>query len=51
MLERFSLVFFGLFVFTFLVIVPSAVERLTSEDFRVSYFAHLASRYINSYGK
>ena len=51
MLELFSLVFFGLIVYTVLVIVPSVVENLTSEKFRCAYFAHLASRYINSYGK
>ena len=51
MLELFSLVFFGIIVYTFLVIVPSVVENLTSEEFRCSYFKHLASRFINSYGK
>jgi len=51
MLELFSLVFFGLIVYTFLVIVPSVVENLTSEEFRFSYFSHLASKSINSYGK
>ena len=51
MIEMVSLVFFGLIVYTFLVIIPTAVENLSSEEFRASYFAHLASRYINSYGK
>ena len=51
MVEMLSLVFFALIVYTFLVIVPSVVENLASEEFRASYFAHLASRYINSYGK
>ena len=51
MLELLSLVFFGFIVFTFLVVVPAIVERIGSEEFRASYFAHLASRYINSYGK
>ena len=51
MIEMVSLVFFGLIVYTFLVIIPSVVENLTSEEFRASYFSHLASRYINSYGK
>ena len=51
MIEMVSLVFFGLIVYTFLVVIPTVVENLTSEEFRASYFAHLASRYINSYGK
>ena len=51
MLEMLSLVFFGFIVYTFLVIVPTIVERLGSEEFREAYFSHLASRFINSYGK
>ncbi len=51
MFELFSLVFFGLVVYTFLVVVPTIVERVTSEEFKASYFKHLASRCINSYGK
>ncbi|MBQ2984754.1 MAG: hypothetical protein IJD57_08175 [Candidatus Gastranaerophilales bacterium] len=51
MFELFSLVFFGLIVYTFLVVVPTVVERVTSEEFKASYFKHLASRCINSYGK
>jgi len=51
MFEMFSLVFFGLIVYTFLVIVPTIVERVTSEEFKSAYFKHLASRFLNSYGK
>ena len=51
MLEMLSLVFFGFIVYTFLVIVPTIVEKLGSEEFRVSYFEHLASKSLNSYGK
>ena len=51
MLELFSLMFFGFIVYTVLVIIPSVVERLTSEEFRCAYFAHLASRWVNSYGR
>ena len=51
MLEMLSLVFFGFIVYTFLVVVPTIVERLASEDFREAYFSHLSSRFINSYGK
>lgn len=51
MLEMFGLIFFGLIVYTFLVIVPTMVERLTSDEFKSAYFRHLASRCVNSYGK
>ena len=51
MLEMFSLIFFGLVVYTFLVIVPTIIENITTEEFRASYFAHLASRWLTSYGK
>ena len=51
MLEMFSLVFFGLVVYTFLVIIPTIVENVASEEFRASYFSHLANKCINSYGK
>ncbi len=51
MLELFSLVFFGIIVYTFLVIVPTAVEHLAADEFKRAYFSYLASRYLNSYGK
>ena len=51
MLELLSLVFFGVIVYTFLVVIPAVVENLASEEFRAAYFSHLASRYLNSYGK
>lgn len=51
MIEMLSLVFFGIIVYTFLVVVPTIVENIASEKFRASYFSHLASRYLNSYGK
>lgn len=51
MLEMLSLIFFAFVVFTFLVIVPSIVEHMGTEEFKEAYFAHLASRFINSYGK
>lgn len=51
MLELISLIFFGCIVYTFLVIVPTIVEKITSEDFKVAYFKHLASAHLNSYGK
>ena len=51
MLELFSLIFFGFIVYTFLVIVPAIVENFASEEFRAAYFAHLANKCVNSYGK
>ncbi len=51
MLEMMSLIFFGFIVYTFLVVVPTIVERVSSEEFKDAYFSHLASRFINSYGK
>ena len=51
MLELFSLVFFGMVVYTFLVMVPTIVEHIKSDEFKSAYFTHLASRFINSYGK
>ena len=51
MIEMLSLVFFGCIVYTFLVIIPTVVERFTVEEFKRAYFLHLASRFINSYGK
>ena len=51
MLEMISLVFFGFIVYTFLVIVPTIVEHIGTVEFTQAYFSHLASKYINSYGK
>lgn len=51
MLELLGLIFFGCIVYTFLVIVPTIVEKLTSEEFKIAYFEHLASAHLNSYGK
>lgn len=51
MLELLGLVFFGAIVYTFLVIMPAIVEMLTADEFKRAYFSHLASKYINSYGK
>ena len=51
MLEMLSLVFFGVIVYTCLVVVPTVVEHFANEDFKNAYFAHLSSKFINSYGK
>ena len=51
MLELLGLVFFGMIVYTSLVVVPTVVEHLSSDEFKSAYFSHLASKFINSYGK
>ena len=51
MLELLGLVFFGIIVYTFLVIIPAGIEKLGSEEFKNAYFSHLASRHLTSFGK
>ena len=51
MLELLGLVFFGAIVYTFLVIVPTTIEKLGSEEFKCAYFEHLASKHLTSFGK
>lgn len=51
MIEMISLVFFGLIVYTFLVVIPTMVEKLSSDEFREAYFSYLSSKHVNSYGK
>ena len=51
MVEMISLIFFGFIVYACLVVVPSIVEMMSTESFKASYFAHLASKYLHSYGK
>lgn len=51
MLEMLSLIFFGIIVYTFLVVVPTVIENVSSEEFKASYFQYLASKSVNSYGK
>ncbi len=50
-LEMLSVVLFAGVVYTFLVVVPSVIEKLSSEDFRRAYFSHLAEKSVHSYGK
>ena len=51
MLELLSLVFLAVIVYTFLVIVPTLIEKFSNEEFREAYFRHLSSPHVNSYGK
>ena len=51
MIEMFSLVFFGLVIYTFLIVIPTAIEKFSKEEFKEGYFSHLSSEHVNSYGK
>lgn len=51
MLEAFSLVAFAGVVYVFLVVVPVAIEKLSSKEFRQAYFAHLSDKNVHSFGK
>ena len=51
MFEMLGLAVFAGVVYLFLVVVPSVVEKLSSEEFKKSYFSHLGDMSVNSYGK
>lgn len=51
MFEALSLVVFAGIVYLFLVIVPTIVENISSEEFRCAYFRHLSKPHVNSFGK
>ena len=51
MLELLGLVFFGMVVYTFLVIIPTTVEMFATDEFKRAYFSYLAAKSVNSYGK
>jgi|GEM_PF-1368162 len=51
MAEVLGLVVFSLIVYFFLIVVPTVMEKISSPEFRKSYFSHLASTHIHSYGK
>lgn len=51
MIEMLSLVFFGVVIYTVLIVIPTMVERVTSDEFKEAYFGHLSSKHVNSYGK
>lgn len=51
MFEAISLVIFAGVMYFCLVIAPSAVEFLGSEEFKKSYLAHLASEHLTTFGK
>ena len=51
LLELSSIVLFAGLIYAFLIVIPSAIEKLSSEEFRRAYFSHLAEKSVNSYGK
>lgn len=51
MLEMLSVMFFGLIVYTFLVVIPTLVEKFSSQEFREAYFANLSSKHVNTFGR
>ncbi len=51
MLEALGLVVFAGVVYLFLVVVPTVVEKVSSEEFKEAYFNHLGDKSVNSYGK
>lgn len=46
-----SLVFFGLVVYTFLVVIPTVVDKIACANFKDAYLSYLSSQHVNSYGK
>lgn len=46
-----SIVLFAGLIYLFLVIIPVAIEKLSSEEFKKAYFSHLSERSVHSYGK
>ncbi|HIS53693.1 TPA: hypothetical protein IAA82_01920 [Candidatus Galligastranaerophilus gallistercoris] len=51
MFEAISLVIFAGVIYFCLVLAPSMVEFFGSEQFKKSYFNHLANENLTSYGK
>ena len=50
-LEILSVMLFAGLIYMFLVVVPSAIEKFSSEEFKRAYFSHLGERSVHSYGK
>ncbi len=51
MVEMLGLAVFAGVVYLFLVVVPTVVEKVSSEEFKQAYFSHLGDASVNSYGK
>ncbi len=51
MLEGLSVLLFAGVTYLFLIVVPSLVEKFSSEEFRQAYFSHLSEKSLHSFGK
>lgn len=51
MFEILSLVVFAGVFCLFMIVVPTVIEKCSSEEFKKSYMEHLSKTYLHSYGK
>lgn len=51
MLEIISIILFAGITYTFLIVVPTIVEKVSSAEFRKAYFSHLSEKSVHSFGK
>jgi len=51
MFEALGLIVFAGVIYLFLVVVPTVVEKVSSKEFKESYFSYLGEKTLNSYGK
>ncbi len=51
MFEILSLIVFAGVFCLFMIVVPTVVEKCSSEEFKKSYMKHLSKAYLHSYGK
>ena len=50
-MEALSLVLFAGVVYLLLVVVPSVVEKVSTPEFKKSFFAYMGKTSIHSFGK
>jgi hypothetical protein len=51
MFETLGLILFAVVIYTFLIVIPTVVEKVSSPEFRKAYFAYLGKKSIHSFGK
>ncbi len=51
MLEMLSLIVFAGICYLMLIVIPSVIEKVTSEEFKKSYIKFLSKPSLHSYGK
>lgn len=51
MFEALSLIIFAGVMYFCLVLAPTIIETVGSEEFKKSYLKHLSGEHVNSYGK